>query len=90
MIPVAGCAGRRVAESALAVNAPSTEGKTDDDVARDICTHVEEDHKSSYKWLKGGGVKFVENIPQSPSGEMLGRVLKEQEREARKAQDAKL
>ncbi|OAA61629.1 phenylacetyl-ligase [Niveomyces insectorum RCEF 264] len=59
-------------------------GKSDEEVARAIVRYVEE-HKSSYKWLKGG-VEFIDAIPKSPSGKILRRLLRDQERaKARKA-----
>ncbi|KAJ9645814.1 hypothetical protein H2199_002855 [Coniosporium tulheliwenetii] len=57
-------------------------------VAREICKHVEE-HKARHKWLKGG-VEFIDVIPKSPSGKILRRLLRDKEREARRAKGAKL
>ena len=57
-------------------------------IARDIIKHVEE-HKSRHKWLKGG-VEFIDVIPKSPSGKILRRILRDKEREARRAKSAKL
>jgi ribosome assembly protein SQT1 len=57
-------------------------------VARHIAKHVE-DHKSRHKWLKGG-VEFVDVIPKSPSGKILRRLLRDKEKEARRAKGAKL
>ena len=54
------------------------------EVARDIAKHVEE-HKAPYKWLKGG-VEFIDVIPKSPSGKILRRLLRDQEKaKSRKA-----
>lgn len=66
----------------------SVAGRPDEDVARDICKYVEE-HKARYKWLKGG-VEFIDVVPKSPSGKILRRLLKDKEREARRAKGAKL
>ena len=63
-------------------------GKADDEVAREICKYVE-DHKARYKWLKGG-VEFIDAIPKSPSGKILRRLLKDRERQARRAKGSKL
>ncbi|KAI1114196.1 hypothetical protein F5Y14DRAFT_451375 [Nemania sp. NC0429] len=63
-------------------------GRPDAEVARDIAAHVEA-HKARYKWLKGG-VEFIDAIPKSPSGKILRRLLRDKEREARRAQGAKL
>lgn len=57
-------------------------------VAREIAKHVEE-HKARHKWLKGG-VEFIDVIPKSPSGKILRRLLRDKEREARRAKGAKL
>ena len=57
-------------------------------VAREISKHVEE-NKSRHKWLKGG-VEFIDVIPKSPSGKILRRLLRDKEREARRAKGAKL
>ncbi|TEA20372.1 Acyl-CoA ligase AFT1-1 [Colletotrichum sidae] len=62
--------------------------KPEIEVAADICKHVEE-HKARHKWLKGG-VEFVDIIPKSPSGKILRRLLRDRERDARKARGAKL
>lgn len=68
----------------------SSVGIEDNDrmVARDICKHVES-HKARHKWLKGG-VEFVDVIPKSPSGKILRRLLRDKEKEARRAKGAKL
>ncbi|EON69954.1 hypothetical protein W97_09219 [Coniosporium apollinis CBS 100218] len=57
-------------------------------VAREIAKHVEE-HKARHKWLKGG-VEFIDVIPKSPSGKILRRLLRDKEREVRRAKGAKL
>ncbi|KAI1278960.1 hypothetical protein F5Y07DRAFT_397463 [Xylaria sp. FL0933] len=73
---------------AFVVRSASVAGKSDEEVAREICKHVEE-HKARYKWLKGG-VEFIDVVPKSPSGKILRRLLKDKEREARRAESAKL
>lgn len=73
---------------AFVVRSAEAAGKPDAEVARDVAAHVEA-HKARYKWLKGG-VEFVDVIPKSPSGKILRRLLKDKEREARRAQGAKL
>ncbi|KAI1350627.1 hypothetical protein F5Y01DRAFT_147180 [Xylaria sp. FL0043] len=73
---------------AFVVRSASVAGKSDEEVAREICKHVEE-HKARYKWLKGG-VEFIDVVPKSPSGKILRRLLKDKEREARRAKSAKL
>lgn len=65
---------------------PIEEG--DRSVARAIAKHVEE-HKARHKHLKGG-IEFIDVIPKSPSGKILRRLLRDKEREARRAKGAKL
>jgi len=55
---------------------------------RDIKRHVE-NHKARHKWLKGG-VEFIDVVPKSPSGKILRRLLRDQEREKRRKAAAKL
>src|SRR5437773_7993709 len=57
-------------------------------VKRDIQKHVEQ-HKSRYKWLKGG-VEFIDVIPKSPSGKILRRLLRDKERERLRKERARL
>ena len=57
-------------------------------ISRAIAKHIE-DAKSRHKWLKGG-IEFIDVIPKSPSGKILRRLLRDKEREKRKAQGAKL
>ncbi|KAI9683246.1 MAG: putative NRPS-like protein biosynthetic cluster [Bathelium mastoideum] len=55
---------------------------------RAIVKHVEK-HKAKHKWLKGG-VQFIDAVPKSPSGKILRRMLRDQEKEARRKKGAKL
>lgn len=73
---------------AYVVKTGSCAGKSDEEVARAICKHVEE-HKARHKWLKGG-VEFIDVIPKSPSGKILRRLLRDKEKAGRKAQGPKL
>ena len=57
-------------------------------VKRDIRRHVEK-HKSRAKWLDGG-VEFVDQIPKSPTGKILRRMLRDKERDKRNQTGAKL
>ena len=68
----------------------STVGLEDNDrmVKRDIAKYVEK-HKARHKWLKGG-VEFIDVIPKSPSGKILRRLLRDKDRDARRAKGAKL
>jgi acyl-coenzyme A synthetase/AMP-(fatty) acid ligase len=73
---------------AFVVKAPEFMSEPDEKVAQIIMQHVA-DHKAHYKWLKGG-VEFLEVIPKSPSGKILRRLLRDKERDARRAQAARL
>ena len=55
---------------------------------REIMKHVEL-HKSDHKRLRGG-VEFIEAVPKSPSGKILRRLMRDQEREKIRKQGAKL
>ena len=57
-------------------------------VKREISKYVEE-NKSRHKWI-AGGIEFVDVIPKSPSGKILRRLLRDKEKEARRAKGAKL
>lgn len=88
VIPVPDDAAGEVPK-AFVVKASSV-GIEDNDrmVMREIQKHVQE-HKARYKWLKGG-VEFIDVIPKSPSGKILRRLLRDKEKEARRAKGAKL
>ncbi|CAJ2503683.1 Uu.00g110770.m01.CDS01 [Anthostomella pinea] len=88
VIPVPDEAAGEVPKAYVVKSASMAASKSDDEVAREICKHVE-DHKARYKWLKGG-VEFIDVIPKSPSGKILRRLLKDKEMEARRAKGAKL
>ena len=68
----------------------STVGLEDNDrmIKRDIAKYVEK-HKARHKWLKGG-VEFIDVIPKSPSGKILRRLLRDKDRDVRRAKGAKL
>ena len=53
-----------------------------------ITNHVKK-HKSRSMWLDGG-IEFVESIPKNPSGKILRRILRDQEKLKRKSEDAQL
>lgn len=57
-------------------------------VKREISKWVES-HKARHKWLKGG-VEFIDVIPKSPSGKILRRLLRDREKEVRRAKGARL
>jgi acyl-coenzyme A synthetase/AMP-(fatty) acid ligase len=48
-----------------------------------------QDKKARHKWLKGG-VEFVDVVPKSPSGKILRRLLRDQEKAKRAKQGPKL
>jgi acyl-coenzyme A synthetase/AMP-(fatty) acid ligase len=74
---------------AFVVKAPSVGIEENDRVlARDIQKHVEE-HKARYKWISGG-VEFIDEIPKSPSGKILRRLLRDKEKEKRRKAGSKL
>lgn len=73
---------------AYVVKAPHATSKSDEELAAIISKYVS-DHKAHYKWIKGG-VEFMEAIPKSPSGKILRRVLRDQDKEARRKKGAKL
>jgi acyl-coenzyme A synthetase/AMP-(fatty) acid ligase len=73
---------------AFVVTPASMASRKDEDIAAEIINHVQ-DHKAHYKWLKGG-VEFIDAIPKSPSGKILRRLLRDREKEARRAKGAKL
>lgn len=69
---------------AFIVRSAAYASKPEAEVAREIAKYVEE-HKAPYKCLKGG-VEFIATIPKSPSGKILRRLLRDQEKaKARKA-----
>jgi ribosome assembly protein SQT1 len=57
-------------------------------LARDIQKHVEQ-HKARYKWISGG-VEFIDEIPKSPSGKILRRLLRDKEKEKTRKAGSKL
>lgn len=73
---------------AFVVRSPCVAGQSDEEVARLVSKHVS-DHKVSYKWIKGG-VEFLSEIPKSPSGKILRRLLRDREKENRRAGGGKL
>ncbi|EWZ28975.1 hypothetical protein FOZG_17274 [Fusarium oxysporum Fo47] len=73
---------------AFVVKTAEAGGKSDGEVTATIHKHVE-NHKARHKWLKGG-IEFIDAIPKNPSGKILRRLLRDQEKQARKATDAKL
>jgi len=62
--------------------------ESDHMVKRKIKQHVEK-HKARYKWLHGG-VELVDEIPKSPAGKILRRLLRDKEKEKRREQGPKL
>jgi acyl-coenzyme A synthetase/AMP-(fatty) acid ligase len=73
---------------AFVVRSPEYATRPSEEVAQIITKHVSS-QKSSYKWIRGG-VEFLEEIPKSPSGKILRRLLRDQERERRRQTGGKL
>jgi len=73
---------------AFVVKAPGAIEDSDALLKRQIAQHVEK-HKSNHKWLRGG-VEFIEAVPKSPSGKILRRLIRDQERERMRKEGAKL
>lgn len=73
---------------AFVVKAPKFSSEPDEQTAQSIMKYVT-DHKAPYKAIKGG-VEFVDTIPKSPSGKILRRLLRDQEKERRIRQGARL
>ncbi|KAK4145727.1 uncharacterized protein C8A04DRAFT_26472 [Dichotomopilus funicola] len=76
------------APKAFVVIPDSMASRKRDEIVAEINKHVQ-DHKAHYKWLKGG-IEFIDTVPKSPSGKILRRLLRDKEREARRAKGAKL
>jgi acyl-CoA synthetase (AMP-forming)/AMP-acid ligase II len=69
---------------AFVVKAPGSIEESDALIKRSIKKHVEK-QVSKYKWL-AGGVDFIDVVPKSPSGKILRRLIRDQEKvKARKA-----
>ncbi|CAD6501762.1 BgTH12-02011 [Blumeria graminis f. sp. triticale] len=73
---------------AFIVKSPSSQSVEDETLKSDICKFVQ-GHKSKHKWLTGG-VAFVEVIPKNPTGKILRRLLKDNEKVLRRAEGTKL
>ena len=71
-----------------AIVVKSASAGSDEAAAEAIKKHVQ-DHKARHKWLKGG-IRFVDAIPKNPSGKILRRLLRDQEKEARRKAAAKI
>lgn len=74
---------------AFVVKSPNVGLEENDRIlARDIQKFVEK-HKARYKWISGG-IEFVDEIPKSPSGKILRRLLRDKEKEKRRKAGSKL
>ena len=73
---------------AFVVKAPGAIEDSDVILKRQIMKHVEQ-HKSDHKRLRGG-VEFIDAVPKSPSGKILRRLMRDQEREKMRKERAKL
>ncbi|THX98529.1 phenylacetyl-CoA ligase-like protein, partial [Aureobasidium pullulans] len=63
---------------AFVVRTPESDSKSEVQIAKDIIQWVA-DHKASYKHIRGG-VEFRNMIPKSPSGKILRRLLRDEEK----------
>ncbi|KAI5308704.1 hypothetical protein KEM55_005067, partial [Ascosphaera atra] len=70
---------------AIVVKSSAAASLPENEVVAAITKHVQ-DHKARHKWLKGG-VGFIDKIPKSPSGKILRRLLRDQERAKIRAKD---
>ena len=61
---------------------------SDEEVKKAINKHVE-DTKSNFKWLRGG-IEFIDEVPKSPSGKILRRMMRDKEKAKQKKDGAKL
>lgn len=73
---------------AFVVKAAEAASISDEEIGKAVSKHVEE-HKAPYKWIKGG-VEVLDEIPKSPSGKILRRLLRDREKEARRKGGPKL
>ena len=73
---------------AFVVKAASSIEEADALIKRSIKKHVEQ-HLSRHKWL-AGGIEFIDVVPKSPSGKILRRLVRDQEKEKRRKAGAKL
>ena len=74
---------------AFVVKSPSV-GLEESDAAvkHSIAKHVR-DHKARHKWLDGG-IEFIEEIPKSPSGKILRRLLRDKNKQANRQNGPRL
>jgi acyl-coenzyme A synthetase/AMP-(fatty) acid ligase len=70
------------------VKSPEYASRSDEEIAQIVIQYVK-DHKSSYKWIRGG-VEILPEIPKSPSGKILRRLLRDREKAKRMRAGAKL
>jgi acyl-coenzyme A synthetase/AMP-(fatty) acid ligase len=72
---------------AIIVKSPSA--SSDDEAAIRVIRKFVEENKARHKWLKGG-IRFVDAIPKSPSGKILRRFIRDEEKEVRRKAGAKI
>jgi len=73
---------------AFVVRTQDAHSQPEDQVAKSIIQWVAE-HKASYKHIKGG-VEFMDAIPKSPSGKILRRLLRDEEKKNRMRRASRL
>ncbi|KAJ6119141.1 hypothetical protein N7523_003421 [Penicillium sp. IBT 18751x] len=86
---VIGVPDETAGEVPKAVIVKSLSASIDDEAAIRVIIQFVEANKARHKWLKGG-VRFVDAIPKSPSGKILRRFLRDEEKGLRRKADAKL
>ncbi|KAJ5884526.1 hypothetical protein N7504_012098 [Penicillium tannophilum] len=72
---------------AIIVKSPSA--SSDDEATIWAISKFVQDNKARHKWLKGG-IRFVDDIPKSPSGKILRRFIRDQEKELRRKASARI
>lgn len=72
---------------AIIVKSPSA--SSDDKAAIRVIRKFVEESKARHKRLKGG-IRFVDAIPKSPSGKILRRFIRDEEKEVRRKAGAKI
>lgn len=87
---VIGVADERSGElpKAFVVKAPAEKTQDEIGLKRELYEYVQM-HKSRYMWLDGG-IEFVDSVPKSPTGKMLRRLLRDQEKAKQEKDRARL
>lgn len=73
---------------AYVVRSPSADGVRNERLTVELYEYVKQ-NKAHYKWLSGG-VEFIKVVPKSPSGKILRRILRDQEKSKARQTSAKI